>query len=254
MVAAKEVWTQRHSPAQASADGLPLPPADMRVMVAGTQNVDWFLGFGANMLETILDLMASCGVVLGPDDELLDFGCGCGRVLRHWEKVGAKIGATGGDGPKLSGTDYNPRLYDWCRRNLPFASLSLNKATPPLTYGDNRFDLIYSISVFTHLAADLQIAWMDELRRICKPGGHILITTHGDSFRSGLNETEGAAYDRGELVLRFEEASGMNLCNAFHPQSYVREVLSRGFTVEAFVGVGTRDGIYQDLWLLRKNA
>ncbi|ESQ78792.1 class I SAM-dependent methyltransferase [Asticcacaulis sp. YBE204] len=250
IVAAKEVWGQKRDPAQEVADGLPLPPPDMRVMVAGTQHVGWFLSFGATMLETIRDTVASRGAAVETFDEILDFGCGCGRVLRHWPKL---IDAHGSS-LKVSGTDYNPRLYDWCRRNLPFAGLSLNKAAPPLGYADDRFDLIYSISVFTHLAADLQVAWMRELHRICKPGGYVLVTTHGDSFRAGLNDVEGAAYDRGELVLRFEEASGMNLCNAFHPDAYVREVLSRGFSVEVFVGVGERDGIYQDIWLLRKNA
>jgi hypothetical protein len=45
-------------------------------------------------------------------------------------------------------------------------------------------DCIYAISVFTHLSAELQDLWMKELRRIVRPGGHLLITTHGESFRA----------------------------------------------------------------------
>jgi SAM-dependent methyltransferase len=223
----------------------PLPPADLRVIVAGTQNPDWFLGFGASMLDTIRDVLQSRGQALEDLGAVLEFGCGCGRVLRHWPKVA---------GPKVFGTDYNPRLADWTRKNLPFVTTGVNKAAPPLTYQDNRFDLIYAISVFTHLAVDLQRPWMRELWRITKPGGYVLFTTHGDSFRTKLNADEGAAYDRGELITRFEEASGMNLCNAFHPDSYVRGLLSEGFSVEAFVGAGTQGQVHQDIWLLRKIA
>jgi len=42
---------------------------------------------------------------------------------------------------------------------------------PPMSYEDNMFDFVYSISIFTHLPEDMQFAWLQELQRITKPGG-----------------------------------------------------------------------------------
>ena len=174
---------------------------------------------------------------------VLEFGCGSGRVLRHWHGV---------QGPRIFGTDYSERLAAWCRANLPFASVSTNGARPPLPYEAGLFDLVYSISVFTHLSEELQVLWMKELSRVVRPGGRLLITTHGANCRERLTAGERQAFDSGRLVVRHQEASGMNLCAVYHPEAYVRERLSRGFTVEDFIPGSHERGLQQDLYLLRK--
>ena len=67
---------------------------------------------------------------------VLDFGCGCGRVLRHWRGLPRRI----------SGTDYNPALVGWCARHLAFAEFQLNGLAPPLDYPDEAFELVYALS------------------------------------------------------------------------------------------------------------
>ena len=101
---------------------------------------------------------------------MLDFGCGCGRVTRNW---------AGLSGVQVAGTDLSRPAVDWCRRHLPFARFEENGLEPPLVFDDESFDLVYALSVFTHLTADLQLAWRDELRRVLRPGGFLLVTTHG---------------------------------------------------------------------------
>ncbi len=156
-------------------------------------------------------------------------------------------------GPEIHGTDYNPRLIEWCRQNLPFAQYGINTLYPPLAYADQKFDFIYAISVFTHMSEELQSLWMKESARILKPGGYLLITTHGASYRERLTKQELEVFDAGHLVVRYEEASGMNLCSAYHPESYVRHQLATGYSVCDFVPAGTEGVIYQDIYLMRKN-
>jgi SAM-dependent methyltransferase len=43
------------------------------------------------------------------------------------------------------------------------------------------FDLIYAISVLTHLREDDHIEWLEELHRIAKPDAVLLLTTFGDT-------------------------------------------------------------------------
>src|SRR5205085_2658792 len=119
------------------------------------------------------------------------------------------------------GSDINPRLVAWCASAMPHLRMSLNPLEPPTTYREGRFEAIYAISVFTHLPEPLQHSWMRELTRILRPGGRLLFTTHGHGVaRSVLLPDELARYERGELVVRFGEDAGSNLCSTFHPVAW----------------------------------
>jgi len=239
-VAAKSADTQGRS----AADGLPLPPSELVVLVAGSPNVDWFLRFGQSMFQILLESLQKEGVAVEKLSAVLDFGCGCGRILRHWRTV---------QGSQLYGADCNTRLIEWCRENLPFAQFSTNTPHPPLPYSDQSFDCVYAVSVFTHMSEALQGSWMKELKRIVRPGGHVLFTTHGESFREKLTPLEREAFTAGNLVVRYEEASGTNLCSAYHPEAYVRHQLSAGYTVKIMISAGTREALHQDLYILRRD-
>jgi SAM-dependent methyltransferase len=195
------------------------------------------------MFDTIVSAAARHGVPVPRMRRVLEFGCGSGRVLRHWQHV---------RGPQIHGTDYNPALADWCDAHLPFATIGRNQLDPPLPYADASFDLVYAISVFTHLKESLQHAWMAELRRVLVPGGLLIMTTHGSSLRQMLTTDECAAFDEGALVVRYEETSGMNLCSAYHPESFVRNTLASGFAVRELMPSGQRELIGQDVYVLEK--
>jgi SAM-dependent methyltransferase len=171
---------------EVDALGLPVPPPRLRVEVAGTAGLQWFLDSGRQQAGIIRSAAERNGAPLESAGSLLDFGCGCGRVLRHW---------AGLEGPAIHGSDYNERLVGWCAANLPFVTASVNELAPPLRYEDEQFDLVYAISVFTHLPHDLERAWIDELSRIAAPGGLLLLTTHGDSYADRLDADERATYE-----------------------------------------------------------
>jgi len=64
----------------------------------------------------------------------------------------------------------------------------------PTHYPQAYFDLIFGISVFTHLSAIQQTQWIDELARICKTGGILLVTTMGAYFEKQLTTPEKIGY------------------------------------------------------------
>lgn len=221
----------------------PLPPAHMRVTVAGTPDVHWFLLFGEKMSQLIRALLAEQGFTLEQSGAILEFGCGCGRVLRHFAQL---------RGPAMYGTDYNPQLIEWCRHNLTFAHFGVNRASPPLDYTDGMFEVVYASSVFTHLAEPQQKAWIADLHRVLRPGGYLLFTTMGESFIDKLSFKEQARFRAGQLVVQYDEASGLNLCGTYHPRAYVENSLTTGFDLLNFLPVGKREHIFQDVYLLRK--
>src|SRR5438445_430401 len=75
----------RAGPEEADADGLPVPPARLRAQV-GPLHADaaFFLESGRRHATLIRELLAEGGTSLDDLTALLDWGCGCGRVLRHW--------------------------------------------------------------------------------------------------------------------------------------------------------------------------
>lgn len=224
-------------------DGLPVPPGHLIMKVAGTPEVPVFLDGGEKASSAIRQLLAKHNIDCSQMRRILDFGCGSGRVLRYWKDL---------TGTEVHGTDYNPELAQWCAANLPFARISTNRLAPPTEYPDDSFDLIYALSVFTHLPGGGQLDWMREFRRILRPGGHVILTTHGEHYSSGLTQRERASFESGELVVRYQKSAGTNLCSAFHPPQYVRSVLSLGLSVVDFVPEGAKGNPRQDAWLLRK--
>jgi len=210
--------------------------------VAGSPRSVVYLQGGERAARAIWDILAANGIAIADSGRILDFGCGCGRVLRHWKNTLAEV----------HGTDYNPALVQWSAENLPFARVRVNEAQPPTSYEPASFDLVYALSVFTHLPRALQLHWMDEFRRILKPGGSLILSLHGEFYLPRLTEEERSAFLAGQLVMRDAGGAGSNLCNAFHPTSWVRDELARGFDVLSFVPEGALGNPRQDLWLLRR--
>jgi SAM-dependent methyltransferase len=226
--------------------GLPLPPARLRAQ-AGPKHADaaYFLRSGEHHAELIRELLREQGSSVGDTGALLDWGCGCGRILRHW--VGLET-------TRVCGCDINPRMVEWCTANLPFAQVVRNELSPPVAFPDGSFGLVYALSVITHLPEDLQHAWIAECRRLLRPGGFLLFSTLGEYYLSlqRLTDAERRSFEGGNLVVLYEGAPGTSLCSAYHPPQYVRNRLAEGLDVVAH-RPAAQDGRH-DIYLLRKPA
>ena len=227
-------------------DGLPIPPIEMTCLVAGgLQPAAWFAD-GRSAVSWIVEMLQRNGADPQELGSLLDFGCGCGRVIRHWPSV---------TDAKLFGSDYNPHLIGWCRENLPAGEFEVNGLEPPLPFENDTFDFLYALSLFTHLDETLQVPWMDEVTRVVKPGGLFLLTFHGQSrfedFAAYGREDVIRSFEAGELVVIRGEHSGGNGCATWHPESYVLDQLARNVEVVDYSPGGALD-IGQDAVLFRK--
>jgi SAM-dependent methyltransferase len=222
----------------AGPDGLPVPPPELIVRVAGTPDVGWFLESGRLGYESVRS-----HVPAGELESVLDFGCGCGRVTRYWREFRGEV----------AGSDLSPEAIAWCRANLPFARFELNGLEPPLAFEAASFDLVYGLSVFTHLAVDTQRRWLDELRRVLRPGGYLLLTTHGERYRERLAPAERTRFDAGDIVVRWQEVAGSNLCAAYHPPGSL-VALAGDFDQVAFSAEGAAGNPHQDVHVFRRRA
>ncbi len=219
-----------------------MPPSHLVYLVTGQFDCEAFYSNGVVGANCIQGVLRKNSLDFSSFGKVLDFGCGCGRVVRQWRNVA---------GPKLYGVDYNPRLVEWCRANLSFAEFAVNTSASPLNFAPGTFDFIYAISVFTHLTESKQQFWIGELTRVLKPGGHLLITVHGTTRLHQLTPEQREQFEAGTVVVTHSRYSGRNICATYHPHGYVRDVLCRSLKFVAFEAGGAKDAD-QDIFLLKK--
>ena len=178
--------------------------------------------------------------------KVLDWGCGPGRVIRHLPEVV-------GEENEYHGTDYNAGSIQWCKDNLSGIQFNCNSLEARLPYEDGYFDVIYGISIFTHMSEQLHHDWYLELYRILKPGGIMFLTTHGDNFLVKLDTQEQQRYIQGQLIVRGKVKEGHRTFAAFHPTSFMQSLFQNVQILEHVVTPPTPQGfIPQDIWMVRK--
>jgi len=212
----REGWITRHAQdlLVCHSDGLPIPPPRLRLLVDNrSADADHYLRVGRQMFDAIRAAVADSGTPVEEMRAVLDFGCGCGRVARNWMSLE--------EGPEIYGCDYNRELIAWCEQSLPRMRVVRNKLAPPTPYVSGSFDLIYALSVFSHLDQPLQQAWLAEYTRLLRPGGLLVLSLLGEAMRGRLDAEERHRFDRGELVIQRPRMAGRNLCTVYHPRSHV---------------------------------
>lgn len=178
--------------------------------------------------------------------KILDWGCGPGRLIRHLPEVI-------GNGCEYFGTDYNKKSIDWCSANLPEIKFNNNSLAAKLPYDGDSFDVIYGISIFTHLSEQLHFDWYAELFRVLKKDGIMFLTTQGDNFKVKLSEPELKKYNNNELVVRGNVKEGHRTYSAFHPQGFM-EKLFENVEILEHIEMKPEKGRWlpQDIWIIKK--
>ena len=152
-----------------------VPPTQMlnKVQYKNHANPDYFFTQSYYDAFSYFNTLEKHNVKLGRIDSILDFGVGFGRLLINFFPFSAN----------LFGCDITPEAVSWSKEKYSDrATISLTYSDPPLPYADSSFDLIYSNAVFIHIPYVKQDQWIAELKRISRPGGHVLVTYYEPSF------------------------------------------------------------------------
>lgn len=163
------------APASPFDDGLPMPPAELLVLVGASSDGRWFSEGGREHAAMFSSLAGKHGVDVAKAADVWDLGCGCGRIAR-W--LAPQVIAGGG---AFTGSDINRRLVDWTSAHLPGRYL-LNGLKTPTSLAPKSKDLVYAYSVLTHLREKAVRAWLEEVHRVLRPGGLALLTFHDEGY------------------------------------------------------------------------
>jgi len=222
----------------------PLPSPNLRKRVHGVTQSYSFERVGKAIAANLAEAAAAYLPQSTKRPEVLDFGCGCARVLPYFKQTREM---------EIVGSDIDEEAIAWCRENLSdFGEFLVNDAMPPIDLPGDRFDLIYSISVMTHLPERMQTAWLKELSRITKPGGLLLLTTRSirgvdlNWWRRLRFRLRGFIHCGGRLTPGLPKFYR----SAFHSEAYVREHWGKFFEILEFRPRGINND--QDLTICRK--
>ena len=134
---------------------LPIPPDALCIRVGGTKG-DEFISQGKYMWECLIRCLPIEFSYSGK--RVLDFGCGIGRVLRHFASDAGKT--------EFWGTDIDEPSVRWLARHTSgIFGLATVESSPGLRFPANYFDFIYCISVFTHIHENWDV-WLEEIARV----------------------------------------------------------------------------------------
>ena len=225
-------WTQKYAERRIASrasdtpafdqDGVPVPPALLMATIGGHAHWEKFEKGGMDSVKAFADLVDRNGGDFREAKRILDFGCGCGRLARHLPK---------NTDASIYGVDYNKMLIDWCADNLPGTYVK-NQLNPPLDFPDNHIDIMYLLSVFTHLRIPTQQAWLKEYRRILVPGGFCLITFHDETHKN-LKITNLTATDLARDGFGYfnNHAEGSNFLSTFQTRAQLAALVEPDFEV-----------------------
>jgi ubiquinone/menaquinone biosynthesis C-methylase UbiE len=223
----------------------PVPPAALQIRVAGAAAGE-FCRTGLLVAERLEAIAEEGGFTWPAGAQVLDFGCGPGRLIgalqpRH-------------PGVVFHGCDIDPEAIAWCQQAMAdFGTFAVNAHDPPMPFPDRAFDLVYVISIFTHLPEDQQFGWLDELARVVKPGGLVVASTMNPHIYD-LPDEIGHTADKMGFGYWADAPATEGLPDfyrlAYHSHGYLRREWTRGFEV---LRIGPSDiNNTQDSVLLRR--
>lgn len=229
----------------------PFPPGEVMERSAGNRSRALYLAMGVKSCNDFLRAVEE-HMDLGAIGEFLEWGASAGRITRHF--VDRLPHA------RVHGTDIDVEAVQWAAANVDGGIFVSCGFDPPLPYRDGQFDVVVNLSVFTHLRERYQHVWLAELRRVLRPGGLMLASTHGPhAARIRIPDPE---MQRRFLATGFSDeipshelgivASGDYYRATFQTREWTERTFGRYFQLLDYVEGGISN--LQDLYVLKKGV
>lgn len=158
---------------------------------------------------------------LADGDLVVDIGCGSGRLAKQLARLPAL---------RYLGFDIVPRLVDYARRRHGgprFQFRCVDRTMIPLP--DGCADMVASFSVFTHILPEESFVYLEEARRVLKPGGRVVF-----SFLEQRVGMAWAIFEQNVAWVRQRTMTG-HLNVFLHPDDLALWADKLGFTVTALI-------------------
>lgn len=211
---------------------------------------NYYMRTGHEVARGLVGALETQGLVPGELD-LLEFAAGYGRVTR-WLKPHFR---------SLKVSDLEQDMLDFHRRS--FGLDGFLSALDPAALADHaeRFDVILVFSLFTHLSRADWLEWLATLARLLRPGGHLVISTHGYPLFAELKPDEYG--DPATWTEDFVFWETNETCGRLDPAVYGCNIVTDRFVLDAVSRLGNFSIVqhfpkgnldrYHDMYVIRRD-
>ncbi|MEF2156377.1 class I SAM-dependent methyltransferase [Luteimonas sp. FXH3W] len=234
-----------------SDEYLELPPPNLRFRVHKALDAASYTANGVSITNDIVKILESNRIDIS-NSRILDFASGPGRVAGFLSQRFPNA--------KFFATDIDVEAISWAQvRFNDEIKFSSNEVLPPTHFDSQSFDLIYTVSLFTHLDEQLQFQWLKELQRILRPNGYLVATVHGELARSTCTSSELEAIRTKGILFRTDRIGLLKLDGlpdfyqtTFHSENYVRNRWADYFEIVDYQVGGIQN--HQDAVVLKRRS
>lgn len=134
----------------------------------GAWPIDEFFASGKQETERTWTTLEKLHGVVNVTD-VLDFGCGVGRLTQSWAGYAAHV----------VGIDIAPPMIEQANafNTAPNVEFVLNKRADLQVFADGSFDLVNASIVLQHMPRTLSCQYLAEFARVLRRGGFLVFTT-----------------------------------------------------------------------------
>ncbi|MEO8386286.1 MAG: class I SAM-dependent methyltransferase [Betaproteobacteria bacterium] len=140
-----------------------------------------YLSDGWRTLSELMLLLESVDRPLSKTASVLEFAAGFGRFTRHLVK------ALPG---RVTCSDVMPGSVAFLQEQFGVVAFESSHYPERITHAV-QYELVFVLSMFTHLPAHMWSPWLRALKRMLKPGGLLVFSVHNEQFAKKL----GVAFD-----------------------------------------------------------
>lgn len=174
-----------------------------------------------------------------PSSDILEIGCGVGRnafALSTFLEEGSYTGIDI-DKPSIEAAQSNAFLQKK-GYEIKFLDVDNPEYNPNGRYkaseyvfefDDNSFDLIFLMSVFTHMLSDDMENYIKEISRMLKPGGRLLFTTFVMDYGTQFGNVD---FKYGDAEWRSSHKELPEICVGYYLDYLTRILTENGLTID----------------------
>jgi len=164
-----------------------------------------YFKIGEIIVECLLDVLKDLNYNIDHIHSFLDFACGYGRSIRFLVHRIPK--------DKVTVADVDKSAVDFCKKTFGVKGF-YSVMDPEKLYHNDKYDIIYVVSLFTHLALPLWEAWFKRLYDLLNDNGVLIFSTHGASVYEQCDDFGKNLFDqpvRGFFYNRMSETTRLSL-------------------------------------------
>lgn len=179
-----------------------------------------YLSDGWRTMVELQDVLDLYGLSLRQCGSFLEFACGQGRFTRHLARIFKQ--------DQLTVSDVVPGSVDFLQNAMGVKGF-YSSTDPDQVKISGQYDVVFVLSLFSHLPPLVWRKWLQVLYGSLKPNGILIFSTHGEKCArlAGVNwdETECSFYPSSESTVLDGQTYGCTYASIDYVQHAVKEAL-----------------------------